>query len=668
MTFPRALLIFCVATYTAAMRAADYTSSAAGGWATASNWSPNANPHVGSDGSDPASVGTDNVTISGHAMTYDPTSAGVGTARTSMVLNNGNTLTITNLGSLQQTAGAGTFQVGRIVSSSSGAGTLNIQSGTFNAGNAAAVNVGVGAGATGNVVVGDGVGAVKTAVFNGNAKVLNVGPSTGSGGAGTITINSDGYVFNTRAVLGINGATANLTINGGTFETRSGVAETVDIASTGAANATVTLNGNALFWDRENNGVIMARSGSSSGTVIINGNSVFRVDTGNNVIVGDAGTGRIVINDNGSLLYMDPDADGEGSALHFGGRAGSGRGTLIVNGGLLDTTKPIYFGNAGSGIGTQNAGMVRTNTDFLLGHASNNAFAATSSGTYNLTGGTVDIGGNLYVGHTRTGIFTQDDGTVIVGQTLATGAGGTGARQGTYNLNGGVLRTNNIDLNAGVQGTFNWGAGKLTVKTTNSGSSGVFDHTVSTATQAFTGTTINVDGGTGGLTTSSGSVLDLGGIYLNAGTRFDNLLLSAGTLNLSSGGDGLLFNVNPYLLRASGFVSPTVGSLPLLIAPTITGTFNTFTGVGSDTIGFAQSGFDVSDPASLNENTWDLEYATGVSNPFGLVGTYDVLFFHYKVTAAVPEPASFAFLAVGCVLLRAGRTLRRVRGHMANQG
>ena len=44
---------------------------------------------------------------------------------------------------------------------------------------------------------------------------------------------------------------------------------------------------------------------------------------------------------------------------------------------------------------------------------------------------------------------------------------------------------------------------------------------------------------------------------------------------------------------------------------------------------------------------------------------YDILFFHYKVTGYVPEPASFGMLAAGACGLRLLRTLSRKRKEIA---
>lgn len=72
------------------------------------------------------------------------------------------------------------------------------------------------------------------------------------------------------------------------------------------------------------------------------------------------------------------------------------------------------------------------------------------------------------------------------------------------------------------------------------------------------------------------------------------------------------------------------------------------------------------DPSTFANDTGLLQYADNVTNPFGLpAGVYNVLYFHYKVSASVPEPATFLTLLGSLGLLRVSRRLRRLSARCA---
>jgi hypothetical protein len=237
---------------------------------------------------------------------------------------------------------------------------------------------------------------------------------------------------------------------------------------------------------------------------------------------------------------------------------------------------------------------------------------------------------------------------------------------GTYLLEDGTLRTNSLSLRAGS--TFTWGAGRLTVLNTASGSSGVTNRlepgSSASAASVYEGTILNVSGAGAGLTTGAGSILDLGNTYLSGGMRYDQLLV-AGAVNLGSATDSLYFNFQPYFFRPSTFGADAAATLTLIDANSLTGTFNTFAGVQNDAYGFSAapgSGAVVA-TSTLNPltdlpvNTYYLEYETGTGN----------LLFHYRVSAAVPEPGTAALAVIGAYLLRLTRRGLRVTSGPANR-
>ena len=161
----------------------------------------------------------------------------------------------------------------------------------------------------------------------------------------------------------------------------------------------------------------------------------------------------------------------------------------------------------------------------------------------------------------------------------------------------------------------------------------------------------------GNLTTGDGSnaasVLDLGDMYSGDGLRYNQLRVS-GTLNLASLNDVLNIDLNPYFLRPSGpndVVAGDWGTFVLVRAETITGQFNTHTGIANDGIGWTSLGVTTSliDPANLNPNEYIIEYRTG----YGVASGGDAILLHYRVAGSVPEPASAGLLVAGTLLLRA---------------
>ena len=229
---------------------------------------------------------------------------------------------------------------------------------------------------------------------------------------------------------------------------------------------------------------------------------------------------------------------------------------------------------------------------------------------------------------------------------------------GTLNLNAGTLRTNGITVAGGS--SFGWGAGTLNVQNANSGNSGSTDRTgdngsggAASGPTIYEGTQLTIDNGIGNtVATSSGSVLDLGGLYTSGGLRYDQLRVT-GTLNLSAN-DMLHVAINPYLMRptsADSVVTGDWGTLVLVHADTIIGEFNTITGVSSDMIGWTQVATEYDSgrlPSTLGLNEWMLEYRTG----YGPLSGGDVLLLHYRVAGSVPEPASAGLLVAGALLLR----------------
>ena len=586
--------------FQSSVNAADYTSNAAGDWSGGTTWSPAAPiPDTGG-----TAAGADNVIIDGHAITMTlATFPGTGDA----TVRNGNSITIRNGGSLEQLSDPQHIRIGDGGGAVSGIGTLNIEDGTFDLGAAAAVQMGI-RGGTANINVGDGVGATGTAIFDGDGGEFRFGSVSNGGPAGNanLVVETDGTVNNGHFRLAQQGGTHTAVVNGnGSINTANFNSTTVGDNIGEAGTGTVTLNNNAVFTSNALAGLRIGNNGGSTGTLTLNDNSSLSLtrnqnSSGQPLGVGYAGSGTLNINDNASI---------NATTQIFVGRDASGRGTVNQNGGSVYAQYPI--------------GLARISG---------------SEGVYILTDGTVSTPERFDIGHDGDGTFTQNGG-IASAPTVRFGPSATG--NGTWNLNGGTLRTDNIDMNIAGTGALNWGGGTLTMHEVNSGNDGTTEFSTAPiiGENVRSGTTIVVDGdlttGVGGST----SVLDLGVLYKNFGTRQDILTLT-GILDLDDL-DTISAIGGANLLRPEGGLVD-YGTIPLITAAGgITGTFDSFSPIGSaSSFNFFESPFSVSDPSLLKPNSFHFE-TTGTQ-----------LLFHYKVTGAVPEPSTISFLAIGLVFLR----------------
>jgi hypothetical protein len=275
------------------------------------------------------------------------------------------------------------------------------------------------------------------------------------------------------------------------------------------------------------------------------------------------------------------------------------------------------------------------------------------NGTLNVSGtGRLDAGNNLRVAgswenQTLTGRVNQTGGTVLATNVQIGNSNGTGI----YNLEGGTLRLTTLNNFAGPSSALNWGAGSLSARQFDSGTATGADLSAGTgftqirnSTTAFNANASLTTGYAGNV--NAASRLDLGGIYLSAGsTVFDHLTVGNGrTLNLASNADILEFNDDTaYLLRPFGFFTEDYASLPLVTTTgggTITGTFDTFLGLSDDGRGWSQYTGVFTSASALPVNTWYLQQ------------TSSAITFHYKITGFVPEPGTFGLMAIGAFGLR----------------
>ena len=706
--------------FACAARAQSNFNVASGDWATGANW----NLPTGPGGPSLTIARVNNgghATISGAVNSVtDVTVGGTTLGSSGTVTQSAGTLTATGAGYIGVNGATGTYNlnggtlalstsgqhlhVGATTSgSSTGLGLFNVNGGTLSLPAGSDLRVGF----TG------GSGATSTGTFtlaSGRASVgtLRVGADPGAVGwyeqtGGTFTTTGPGVSIAGRATstpLAASTGEGTFKLSGGTFIV-SGSGNTFnlgrhgtgwgEISGTGVlqdaglfrlgynsggdgtlnmSGGTVTIGNNAWVGVQDANSPAMASD--SVGVMNLSGGSFttsLELALGNKSIVeGSSFTGKGIWNQTGGSLTV-------GTTLRVGQNRG-GAGTINLDGGSITVNGSSFIGNNNSatasfsdllGVVNQTGGTFTSVGDVNIGvESTSETTAFTARGTWNITGGTLQVNGN------RLSLGGQTSNDLGSGTVVISGAGIVAAptvniwdNSSGVQLNGGVLRVNALRNDGGA---FAWGAGKITryhqfgVSVDN----GASDFSPSsTQTSVRLGTLVDVTGTTPNLTTSSGSELDVGSLYLNLGARQDVFSIAGGTLNLASSGDVLTALGNVYLLRGHQFGTQEYGSIPLVYANSITGTFDTFNGGHDDSRGFTllptQVGGALLDPSTFANDTGQLQYADNVSNPFGLpAGTYDVLYFHYKVSASVPEPATFLTLLGSLGLLRTARRLRRL--------
>jgi autotransporter-associated beta strand protein len=259
--------------------------------------------------------------------------------------------------------------------------------------------------------------------------------------------------------------------------------------------------------------------------------------------------------------------------LYFGFNPGA-TGNYSLTGGTLAVTSNEYLGYSGTGGFIQSAGA-------HTGGASGGLYLgynAGSSGTYNLTGGSLSGFGSETVGCSGTGSFTQSGGT---NTDFSISLGLNPGSSGTYALSGGSL-----SIPPAYGGLYVGGSGSGTFKLSQAG-------TLSAAREfvGYNTTATDLFQQTGGINTVN--YLSIGGsndrYLLSGGTlQINGGLANAGTLDFGSGGGVLsiaassLVDFSQGTIANAGSTALTIpaGSLLIVSSSFNSAVFHTFTNNG----------------------------------------------------------------------------------------
>jgi T5SS/PEP-CTERM-associated repeat protein len=272
-----------------------------------------------------------------------------------------------------------------------------------------------------NIVNADAVG--HTVTYDVNAPTVRL-----------VTVNHTGAgaQVNTLSIPNNNNLTAQALFLGGWTGGVSGSATT----GRGAVNqsaGTVTMSAGS--------DLVVAHGAGSTGAYTLSGTGALVATQSE--FIGYSGTG--VFNQNGGINTINASAVG---SLSIGSNAGS-TGTYNLSSGQLTSNESEYVGVSGIGVFDQTGGnntIVGTENDLFLG------YNASGSGTYTISGGTLTIPDDLFIGNSGGGTMTiGGSANVHVGDFIGINTGDS------LTINNGTLRLNTI----AVDGTLDYFAGTI---------------------------------------------------------------------------------------------------------------------------------------------------------------------------------------------------------------
>jgi fibronectin-binding autotransporter adhesin len=565
-------------------------------WAVGSNWNPASVPTTGEVVNIVLTDGAD------RTVTYNVSAPSLGLL--SIDLTNGAGVAACTL----SIAGANSLSAnGILVGGYNGSGTTAGRGTIAQSAGTVTTNAGW------DLVVGYGANSTGLYTLSGGALVANQSEYIAYSGTGTVTQTAGSNTINASAgsfLLGYN-VGANGTYNlSGTGTMSSASHEYIGYSGTGSfiqSAGSNTITGGKILYLGYQPGSTGTYTLSGTGTfsagsqyVGYSGTGTFNHSSGTNTVsgggiiqVGYLGTGTGTYNLSGTgiltgAVIENVGVSGNGYFNQTGGTntcstlqvgASNNAGVYFLGAGSLTTTGPQFIGNNGTGTFTQSGG---TNSAFnmFLG----NAVGAT--GTYNLSGGSSAVSGNMNVaGDTvpgGTGVLSvSGTGVLTLGGSLVVyNTPGT-----SVTLGGGTINTAALNFN-GVPSLLNWTSGTLNLTsnvtwnsaaagTTTSAAFGSSKSLGSNQTLMITGN--ETLGGTGAfaLTLNSGSTHYVtGGITLSStGTITQNTgsTLYAATITQSGGTvNGTLQNQGNFIYQSGSFNGRLLNQGTVSLGPSFT--------------------------------------------------------------------------------------------------
>lgn len=246
---------------------------------------------------------------------------------------------------------------------------------------------------------------------------------------------------------------------------------------TGTSNGAIITGGNLILGETVSGLGEFSLSGGSLSTygqkIGLSGTGIFSQSGGTNQLLRDLALG-VESSGNGtyhlsngtldmSLLSIAVGVQGTGKFIQTGGiindlneldvgGGSSGKGTYELSGQGILRSAQLMVGYSGQGVFNQRGGF---NENLWYMHIGS---SESGHGTYNLSGGTLS-GISQKVGVAGEGVFTQSGGIHSVSDTLSIGNNSKSTDSGLYDLQGGLLQANAIELNEG--GIFNQTGGTL---------------------------------------------------------------------------------------------------------------------------------------------------------------------------------------------------------------
>jgi cephalosporin-C deacetylase len=244
--------------------------------------------------------------------------------------------------------------------------------------------------------------------------------------------------------------------------------------------------------------------------------------------VGEYGTGYLEV-DNGVF-------NGSGN-FNFGVNQITAVGTLVVNGGVVNSAGEMHFGVAGTGHLILHGGSLNVSNALVIGRGD-----GTGQGDLYMDGGVINKNSTGFValgmgGGGCTGVITQDGGIFNSAAPIYLGWNGAG----TWNLNGGTAALGEVWMGIGASGVFNLNGGNLTASWIH-GNNGVFNFNGGTL-RAGAASPTWLNGLSAAYVNSGGAIIDTAGYDVSIGQP---LLAGGGGLTKLGSGTLLLNAANTY--------------------------------------------------------------------------------------------------------------------------